>query len=194
MKKRKIISVCAYVTIIYIVTLIIFHANYSYVDYFIDEGEILMLITLVYLITVCFAIFFLVGHKERIPKENLSDVAIHSALETATVELPKVTSDKSDEECDVDGQRRYEGTGVIGLTRYYHFCIIVAFISLVVALFCIGLYPVGGMVFAMIFVYLIVGCVCCVASMPFVKALITVVKAAKLYIDINQNNQIHLKQ
>ncbi len=118
----------------------------------------------------------------------MADLSVEDVKETETTELPKTPTEERVEGCDANENSQFDGTGIIGLTRYHSFCAIAAWLCLVVALYCLAISAVGGINFALISIYFIVGCVCCIVSMPFIKAIITIVKAAKLYIDNNQNN------
>lgn len=191
--KTKFFCICACATVLYIVAFFIFNLTYSYDKYWNDESKILVPVTMVYLLAVFAAMFFMIRHKKRPQAEKqpdvIADISVEDAKETETAERPQTPTEEIVEECETNENRQFDGTGIIGLTRYHSFCAIAAWLCLVVAIYCLAICAIGGMAFALISIYFIVGCVCCIVSMPFIKAIITIVKAAKLYIDNNQNNK-----
>lgn len=82
--------------------------------------------------------------------------------------------------------RRYIGTGIIGLKQWHDSCSFVGTFSICIGIVFLAFALKYGMEFAITGGSLIMGGTCYFAALPFIKALITIVKAAKLYIDNNK--------
>lgn len=162
---------------IYVIALTIFHFNYTYVDYMREEYEIIIFATLIYCIFIALIACIVYGKKGGFKKE-ISQASVDNLIQSI---------DKTKENnCNVK-TNNFIGTGIIGLTRYATFCKIAGLLGLFVGVLCVFISIKEG---SAIFIYGLYSIVCgssCLLSILFVNALVTIAKAAKIYIDNNQN-------
>lgn len=200
-KTKFILIACA--IIVYIVALTVFHFDYAYDDGYVSgyvkygmygESSIIIVSTIVYLLIIGVIVGIMNHIKNaknvKITAENASDVAllIEPIEEAQTSISPQ--PNKSSVVDDADTQ--YIGTGIIGLKNYTDFCQIAAILAIFSGILCI-VYAIANSDFRSIFImlamYLIFGGIGCLILSALLKAIITITKAAKLYLDINKKEE-----
>lgn len=189
---KTILTICICAVAIYVFTLVYIHADYRYDKYGMEEIDVIGKATAIYCIVVFFVVLYVLISKSKSKiKEKPDDVAADN-LPLEKVEEPKaveVPVEETTRNKDLDKNNQCIGTGVIGLERWYS-CYLIVGMSLI----CLGTFllivALGvGVYLAMIGISLIIGGITCLITTPFIKALITIVKAAKLYIDNNQKEE-----
>lgn len=195
LRTKSIFIACA--IIIYIIALTVFHSDYEYARYeMIDESIIIIVATILYLLILC----ILFGITNHIIKVKNAKEAIESPEKDAIFSEPI----KEETYISVDNQSneslstinnedsQYIGTGVIGLEKYTDFCQIVGLLTIVSGIMCV-VYAAActgyGAIFIMLAIYLVTGGIGCFILSALLKALITITKAAKLYIDLNKKEE-----
>lgn len=189
--KTKFILICA--IIIYIIALVTFHLDYVYNDGYVkyemcDEPVIVTLVTIVFAIITIIIVTMAkrkntdIGAKVEEKTTNVAQEKTIEKVSEAKETLPIATK-------QTDENEKYIGTGVIGLTNYVVFCQYMAALCvgigliLLVASKSIGL---SGVIFAIYFITAAIGCL--ILSV-ILKAFVTITKAAKLYLDLNQKEE-----
>lgn len=199
--KTKFILICA--IIIYIIALVIFHLDYVYNDGYVggyvkygmyDESSILIVSTIIYLLMIGVIVGIMNHIKNaknvKVTTENASDVALPiESVEEAQTSMPSQSNDSSVVD---DANTQYIGTGIIGLKNYTDFCQIAAILAIFSGILCI-VYAIANSdfrsIFIMLAIYLIFGGIGCLILSALLKAIITITKAAKLYLDINKKEE-----
>ena len=180
MRKLSLKFIIIGAVVLYIIAAIIFHVNYEYAKYMLEEWDILIPATLIYLIIVAFSVFFIYG-KRRGFKKELSEVSVDNLVKAIDDTETKISIGSVEENKD------FVGTGIIGLTRYATFCKIIGslglFLGVVFLLRGIG----EGEATFIHGLYFIVSGAACLLSILFINGLVTIIKAAKIYIDKNKN-------
>lgn len=174
----KIIVICA--VVFYGIAVILFHVNYSYVEYMREEWEILLPATLIYFIIIALLVFFIYGKRGGL-KKDLSEVSVDNLVKSIDEAETKISTGS------VEENKEFVGTGIIGLTRYAVFCKIIGSLGLFLGATFLLRGIVEGETTFMYGLYLIVSGVACLLSILFINALVTIAKAAKTYIDNNKN-------
>ena len=191
--KKTILIICICAVVIYILAFPIFPLAYRYDKYWIGEGNFTNAITSAYcLVVFCVVMFVLVRSWRKSQIEKNSDDVATDNLPLEKVEEPKAVDmsvEETPENKDADKNSQYIGTGVVGLERWNSYCLIVGQISLFSGYIFLLVAVSAGVYFAMAGIAFIIGGISCIISTPFIKALITIVKAAKLYIDNNQKEE-----
>lgn len=197
MKKLSLKSFIICAIVLYIIALVAFHLDYGYVKYEMrDESDIITEGTLIYL----FTIGFIIGVIKCFKKTKNTKEAIEytpknvTPLEPTKEEIQTPTNVKLEENSSISNEEnsRYVGTGIIGLKNYTDFCQIIGFLAILSGIICIvcaiGLSDYSS-IFIILSIYLITGGIGCFILSALLKAIITITKAAKLYIDINQKEE-----
>lgn len=174
----KIIVICA--VVFYGIAVILFHVNYSYVEYMREEWEILLPATLIYFIIIALLVFFIYGKRGGL-KKDLSEVSVDNLVKSIDEAETKISTGS------VEENKEFVGTGIIGLTRYAVFCKIIGSLGLFLGAMFLLRGIVEGETTFMYGLYLIVSGAACLLSILFINALVTIAKAAKTYIDNNKN-------
>ena len=174
----KFIVICA--VVFYAIAVALFHVTYSYVEYMCEEWEILFPATLIYLIIVALLVFFIHGKKGGLKKE-LSEVSVDNLVKSIDEAETKMSTGS------VEENKEFVGTGIIGLTRYATFCKIIGSLGLFLGVVFLLRGVVEGETTFVYGLYLIVSGAACLLSVLFINALVTIVKAAKIYIDNSKN-------
>ena len=180
MKKLKLKFVIVGAMVLYIIAFVLFHVNYDYGKYMREEWEILVPATLIYLIAVALLVFGIHNKRGGFEKE-LSEVSVDNLVKSIDETETNIAASSGKENSE------FVGTGVIGLIRYVTFCKIVGIIGLYIGVvfFLAGVIEKGStLVYGL---YMIICSVGCLLSTLFVNALVTITKAAKIYIDNNKN-------
>lgn len=203
MKKLTTKRIAIFAAIVYFIALVVFHLDYSYDDGYVngsmkynlyEESDIIIVGTLLYLLAIGIIIGIVKYIKNvKKPKEttkNTLDVApsAESVKEEQIQAMPKL-----EERSTVnDEDSQYIGTGVIGLKNYTDFCQIVAILAIFSGVLC-AIYAIANSdyrtFFIMLSIYLILGSIGCFILSALLKALTTITKAAKLYLDINKKEK-----
>lgn len=194
MKKLSLKSFIACAIVLYIIALIVFHLDYDYLKYGLyEESDIITVSTIIYLFTIC----FIIGVIECFKKTKNTEEAIEytqknvTPLEQTKEETQTPTNVKLEENSSISNEEnsRYVGTGIIGLKNYTDFCQIIGFLAILSGIICI-VCAIGfsdySSIFIILSIYLITGGIGCFILSALLKAIITITKAAKLYIDLNK--------
>lgn len=183
--KTKTILICA--AIIYIVALSIFHFDYEYTRYeMVEESTIIVIATILYLLITC-AIIAIIQYKKQSKKET---VVMPETTSEPIKENEAVKQNHFEEHTQINNMgSQYIGTGVIGLDNCIFFCRIIGFMAIGFGLLCIATYSNFGWFSIMLALYFITGGIGCFILSVLLKAIVTITKAAKLYIDINKKEE-----
>lgn len=171
----KSIGICA--VILYVIALIAFHLDYEYINYMCEEYEIIIPVTLIYFIVIALVMFFMYNKKAS-TKEEQPKVSIDNFVRS----INKIDATSRDVKSN-----KLEGTGIVGLTRYATFCQIIGILGLFIGVLLVLISIKEGQAILLYGICFIIGGTCCLLSILFVNALVTITKAAKTYIDNNQN-------
>ena len=193
----KFVIICA--IIIYIIALVAFHLDYEYLKYGLyEESSIITVSTVVYL----FVISAFIGIVEYAQKQKSTDGETENTIEIGNAVSLEPVKEKVQTQTDVkseseplisnDEDSRYIGTGIIGLKNYTDFCQIIGILAvlsgvlyIIYAIACSDYSPI----FIILAIYLITGGIGCFILSALLKAITTITKAAKLYIDINEKEE-----
>ena len=193
----KFVIICA--IIIYIIALVAFHLDYEYLKYGLyEESSIITVSTVVYL----FVISAFIGIVEYAQKQKSTDGETENTIEIENAVSLEPVKEKMQTQTDVkseseplisnDEDSRYTGTGIIGLKNYTDFCQIIGILAvlsgvlyIIYAIACSGY----SSIFIILAIYLITGGIGCFILSVLLKAITTITKAAKLYIDINEKEE-----
>lgn len=193
-KTKFILIVCA--IIVYIIALMAFHLDYEYARYGMnEESSIIIIATLLYMLAIC----VLLGVINRIKKVKNTEEAIENSeanthLEPIKEEVQISTNNRPEESLPInnDEDNQYIGTGIIGLKNYTDFCQIIGILAVLSGILCV-IYAVAcsgySAIFIMLAIYLVTGGIGCFILSALLKAIITITKAAKLYLDINKKEE-----
>lgn len=188
MKKLNLLILICAVTL-YAIAVFLFHIDYTYGKYMLEEWEIIVPITFIYIIAIALLMFFI--HSKRGIQKELTNVSVDNFVKS--IEKTETNLDKSIERTKtkiatggIEENNKFIGTGIIGLTRYTTFCKIIGCLALFLGvLFLLNIKSEEE--FILLYgLYLIVCGAGCLLSILFINALITITKAAKIYIDKNQ--------
>lgn len=174
--------------IVYVIALLILHFNYDYVDYgYVDEDDIIIIASIIYLLIAAPIAFVTMRKSKSAISTKVEDEFPKNIVpQTETAEIQELPKPNTSTNAPVNDEQ-YAGTGIVGLEVYIQLCkiggIVGIFIGGCLVLMCMGL---GRLLYGLWGFYFMIGAICCYINIPFVKALITIVKAAKLYLDKNQ--------
>lgn len=188
--KIKIAILLACAVVVYIIALIVLHNNYNYVEYgFLEEDVIIFRASVIYLVAVIIiaCVIMIYAKPNMLTKENTTVYEKpKQKLETETALL--VAASNATKECEgscVENVKhsQYACTGVFFLTKYVTLYLVIGAISALTGVF--GLAAFDREDDKILGIGLIIYGVCCLLSVPFIQALITITKAAKKYLDNN---------
>lgn len=193
----KFVIICA--IIIYIIALVAFHLDYEYLKYGLyEESSIITVSTVVYL----FVISAFIGIVEYAQKQKSTDGETENTIEIENAVSLEPVKEKMQTQTDVkseseplinnDEDSRYTGTGIMGLKNYTDFCQIIGILAItagVVYLYNAVDFTPHWLTFVTLSIYFIISGIGCFILSALLKAIITITKAAKLYIDINQKEE-----
>lgn len=180
MKKLKLKFVIVGAMVLYAIAFVLFHVNYDYGKYVREEWEILVPATLIYFIAVTLLVFCIHNKRDDFEKE-LSEVSVDNLVKSIGEAETNIAASSGKE------NNEFAGTGVIGLMRYAIFCKIIGYIGLFIGVvfFLTGIIEKEStLVYGLCMIACSAGCL---LSILFVNALVTITKAAKIYIDNNKN-------
>ena len=126
--------------------------------------------------------------------ENTIEIENAVSLEPVKEKVQTQTDVKSESEPLIsnDEDSHYIGTGIIGLKNYTDFCQIIGILAVLSGVLYI-IYAIAcsdySSIFIILAIYLITGGIGCFILSALLKAITTITKAAKLYIDINEKEE-----
>ncbi len=174
--------------IVYVIALLILHFNYDYVDYgMMNEEDVIIIASFIFLL-IAMPIAVVTTHKSKSAtyakvEDEYTNKNIHQTKTFEITELPNPNTHPQ----DPINNEQYLGTGIVGMEVYIQLskisgklCIFAGALSF---FFCL---VTGELSYAKWAIYSMIGAMCCFINIPFVRALITIVKAAKLYLDNNK--------
>ena len=183
--------------IIYIIALTMFHFDYEYARYeMTNESTIIIIATLLYLLII-YACYGIVNHikKTKSIEKTAEHTEEHTFVSEPTKENIKTSTNNQIEETVPTNNyedNQYIGTGIIGLKNYTDFCQIIGILAVLSGVLYI-IYAIAcsdySSIFIILAIYLITGGIGCFILSALLKAITTITKAAKLYIDINEKEE-----
>lgn len=188
--KIKIAILLACAVVVYIIALVVFHYDYSFVAYgYLEEDVIIFRASVIYLVAVMIvACAIMIYAKPNMLTKEDTTAYEKSKQKVETGTTPLVTESNAAKECKgscIENVKhsQYSGTGVFFLMKYVTLYLVVGAISTLTGIF--GLVAFDREDDKILGIVLIIYGVCCLLSVPFIQALITITKAAKKYLDNN---------
>lgn len=191
--KTKIISWLACMTFLCAITLVYIHYDYGYARYgYCEEDNVMVSVFAGYIIVTLIVAYF-IGVRGKTNTDNT--MSLQSDAQPESTKENSISADNVVEffpsliERNNDYDAQYKGTGVLGLTKYIKFCQIIGVSILVSGIVFLSASISADKIYTIIGLWLVIGGINCLIIIPFIKAIVTITKAAKIYIDKNTNKQ-----
>ena len=175
--------------IVYVIALLILHFNYDYVDYgMMNEEDIIIIASFIFLLIATPIAVVTTRKSKSATYAKVEDECTNKNIhQTKTFEIPELPNPNTHPQDPINNEQ-YLGTGIVGMEVYIQLSKIIGILCIIAgALSFFFCFVTGELLYAAKWtIYSMIGAMCCFINIPFVKALITIVKAAKLYLDNNK--------